>query len=136
MHKLNESSFLIVYSILTRRSPRREVQCDFTALRGLSTQPKSESNLPTLPKVEAVFNSKYKDQFQPNSRDGVTNMFLKLFTNIQSRALHVETQRAGKEEGAVAVEYALLVVLVAIAMGVGAKILGKTISDKFGGITL
>jgi Flp pilus assembly pilin Flp len=63
-------------------------------------------------------------------------MFLNLFTNIQSRVLHAETHRANQEEGAVAVEYALLVVLVAIAMGVGAKILGKTISDKFGGITL
>jgi Flp pilus assembly pilin Flp len=63
-------------------------------------------------------------------------MFLDLFTNAQARKLHAETQRENHEEGAVAVEYALLVVLIAIAMGVGAAVLGGTISTKFSGITL
>jgi Flp pilus assembly pilin Flp len=63
-------------------------------------------------------------------------MFLNLFTNLQARKLHAETQRASREEGAVAVEYALLVVLIAIAMGVGAAILGGKLSTKFSGITL
>ena len=63
-------------------------------------------------------------------------MFLNLFTNVQSRMLHAQTHRGTQEDGAIAVEYALLVVLIAIAMGVGAKVLGTAISDKFSGISL
>jgi Flp pilus assembly pilin Flp len=63
-------------------------------------------------------------------------MFLNLFTNIQSRALHAETQRIAHEEGSVAVEYALLVVFIALVMAVGATTLGSRINVKFAGITL
>ena len=62
-------------------------------------------------------------------------MFLNLFTSIQSRKLHAETQlatkRANTEEGAVAVEYALLVVLIALVMAVGAAVLGRGIDTEF-----
>ena len=63
-------------------------------------------------------------------------MFLNLFTNIQSRMLDAQTRRTDREEGAVAVEYALLVVLIALVMAVGAAVLGGKISDKFSGISL
>ena len=63
-------------------------------------------------------------------------MFLNLFTNIQSRKLHAETRRANREEGAVAVEYALLVVLIALVMAVGAAVLGGKLNTKFSGISL
>ncbi len=58
-------------------------------------------------------------------------MFLNLFTNVQSRMLHAETHRTSQEEGAVAVEYALLVVAIALVMVVGATQLGEEIRDKF-----
>ena len=58
-------------------------------------------------------------------------MFLNLFTSIQSRVLHAETQRTNQEEGAVAVEYALLVAAIALIMVVGATELGNDISNKF-----
>lgn len=62
-------------------------------------------------------------------------MFLNLFTNIQSRVLHAETQRTNQEEGAVAVEYALLLVGIALVVGVAAATLGGKIATKFGSIT-
>ncbi len=58
-------------------------------------------------------------------------MFLNLFTNIQSRVLHAETQRTNQEEGAVAVEYALLLVGIAIVVGVAAAALGTRIVTRF-----
>ena len=61
-------------------------------------------------------------------------MFLHLFTNIQSRVLHAETQRTNQEEGAVAVEYALLLVGIAVVVGAAAVILGDKIAKKFGSI--
>ena len=51
-------------------------------------------------------------------------MFLNLFTNIQSRMLDAQTRRTDREEGAVAVEYALLIVGIALVMAVGAGVLG------------
>ena len=63
-------------------------------------------------------------------------MFLNLFTNIQSRLLDKESEMVSQEEGAVAVEYALLVVLIALVMAIGAATLGTKINLKFAGITL
>ncbi len=63
-------------------------------------------------------------------------MFLNLFTNLQSRILDAQTQRTNNEEGAVAVEYALLVVLIALVMAIGAAALGTKINLKFAGIAI
>jgi Flp pilus assembly pilin Flp len=45
-------------------------------------------------------------------------------------------QARNNEDGAVAVEYGFLVVFIAIAMGVGAKLLGLEISGFFDAIDL
>ena len=58
-------------------------------------------------------------------------MFLNLFTNIQSRMLDAQTRRTDREEGAVAVEYALLIVGIALVMAVGAGVLGDGLNSKF-----
>ena len=64
-------------------------------------------------------------------------MFLNLFTNIQSRLLDAKSEIAAqKEQGAVAVEYALLVVLIALVMAIGAATLGTNLNLKFAGITI
>ena len=57
-------------------------------------------------------------------------MFLNLFTNVQSRMLHAETQRESQEEGAVAVEYALLLVGIAVVVGAAAGLLGGRIVTR------
>lgn len=57
----------------------------------------------------------------------MNNPILALVTYIQARA-------HSQEDGAVAVEYILLIVSVAIVMAVGAATLGGKISGKLGGI--
>ena len=58
-------------------------------------------------------------------------MFLNLFTNIQSRVLHAETQRTNQEEGAAAVEYGLLVALIAVIIIASVAVLGTTLRTKY-----
>ncbi len=62
-------------------------------------------------------------------------MFLNLFTNIQSRMLHEQTQRTNEEEeGAAAVEYGLLVALIAVIIILAVTALGTTVKTKFNDI--
>lgn len=54
---------------------------------------------------------------------------LGLYTRMQSGWVHL-TRRLRDETGAVATEYALLMVLIALALIVGATALGIAINDK------
>ena len=57
-------------------------------------------------------------------------MFLGLFTKVQTWWLGVKAH-VSDESGAVATEYALLLLLIALAIVAAAGFLGKAIADKF-----
>jgi Flp pilus assembly pilin Flp len=57
-------------------------------------------------------------------------MFLVLYTKAQAWWSSVQ-ERLGGEGGAVATEYALLLLLIALAVVAAAGFLGKAIADKF-----
>ncbi len=61
-------------------------------------------------------------------------MFLNLFTNIQSRMLDAQTRRNDREEGAAAVEYGLLVALIAVVIILAVTALGTQLKTKFNAI--
>jgi Flp pilus assembly pilin Flp len=61
---------------------------------------------------------------------GGERMLLGLFTKIQTRWFMLK-ERFTNESGAVATEYALLLLLIAVAIVAAAGFLGKAIADKF-----
>ena len=58
-------------------------------------------------------------------------MLLGMYTKVQSMWLGLR-DRFTNEDGAVATEYALLIVLIALAIVAAVTILGTTIAGKFG----
>lgn len=61
-------------------------------------------------------------------------MFLNLFTKIQARMLHEQSRVAEKEKGAAAVEYGLLVALIAVVIIASVAVLGTTLRTKFNAV--
>ncbi len=63
-------------------------------------------------------------------------MSLYLFTKIQANLMRIGRDHVDHQNGAVAVEYALLVVLIALVMAIGAATFGSNLNLKFAGITI